>query len=124
MPHEQFQSCIDACNACATACDHCAASCLAEQDVKMLARCIALDIDCAAICRLAAGAMARGSDCAAAICAACAEVCDACGRECDRHDAMTHCQECARACFRCVEECNRMVQALKGSAGSSARRAA
>ncbi|CAM5566086.1 hypothetical protein ECAE60S_04629 [Eoetvoesiella caeni] len=34
MPHEQFQSCIDACYARATACDHCAVSCLDQQDVK------------------------------------------------------------------------------------------
>ena len=61
MAHQQFQSCIEACNDCADACDHCAAACLQEQDVKMMARCIALDVDCAQICRLAASFMARGS---------------------------------------------------------------
>lgn len=50
MPHQQMQSCIDACNQCAQACDHCAAACLQEKDVKALARCIQLDIDCAQIC--------------------------------------------------------------------------
>ena len=50
MPHQQLQSCIDACNDCALACDHCAASCLKEQDVKGMARCIALDIDCGKEC--------------------------------------------------------------------------
>lgn len=54
MASEQFQSCIEACYACAATCDNCAASCLQEEDVKMMARCIALDIDCAQICRLAA----------------------------------------------------------------------
>jgi hypothetical protein len=39
------QSCIDACNACADACDFCAASCLQEQDVKMMAKCIGLDME-------------------------------------------------------------------------------
>lgn len=53
MPHEQFQSCIDACNGCAVACDRCAASCLKEKDLHAMARCIALDMDCAEICRLA-----------------------------------------------------------------------
>jgi hypothetical protein len=54
MSHENYQSCIDACHDCAVACDHCAASCLKEDDVKSMAQCIALDIDCAEICRLAA----------------------------------------------------------------------
>jgi hypothetical protein len=108
MPHHKFNACIEACNACAVACNHCAASCLQEQNVKMMARCIALDIDCAAICALAAGAMARGSETAKAICAACAEVCRTCGDECAKH-SMDHCQECAQACRRCEEECRKMA---------------
>lgn len=103
-----FQSCIDACNACANACDHCAASCLQEEDVKMMARCIATDMDCAQVCRLAASLMARGSEHAAAFCRLCAEVCRNCGDECAKHD-MDHCQQCAAACKRCAEECEKMA---------------
>lgn len=110
MSHEQFKSCIDACYACAAACDHCAAACLQEDDVKMMARCIALDMDCAQICRMAASYMARGSEFAKAICQACADVCQTCGDECAKHQ-MGHCQECAQACHRCAEECRRMAQA-------------
>ena len=110
MSHEQYAACIDACNECAVACDHCAASCLAEQDVKMMARCIALDMDCAQICRLAAAYMSRGSELAGSICEACAEVCETCGEECARH-RMEHCQKCAEACRRCAEECRRMASA-------------
>ncbi|MEW5888655.1 MAG: four-helix bundle copper-binding protein [Pseudomonadota bacterium] len=110
MAHEQFQSCIDACYACADACDHCAASCLQEQDVKALARCIRLDMDCAQICRLAAAYMARGSELAGAICELCARVCETCGEECARHP-MSHCQTCAQACRRCADECRRMASA-------------
>jgi hypothetical protein len=40
----------------------CATKCLQEPDVKRMARCIALDMDCAAICRLASGYMAPGSE--------------------------------------------------------------
>ena len=107
MTQQQFESCIEACNACADACDFCAASCLKEDDVKMMARCIALDMDCAQICRSAAAYMARGSEFAGLICAACAEICDACGDECGKHQ-MSHCQECAQACRRCADECRRM----------------
>lgn len=109
MAHRQFKSCIEACYACAEACDHCAQACLQEQDVKALARCISLDIDCAEICRMAAGYMARDSQHVSAICGLCAEICDNCGDECSRHTGMEHCQRCAEACRRCAEECRRMA---------------
>lgn len=107
MAHEQFQSCIDACNACADACDHCASACMAEAKPQPLVRCISLDIDCAAICRLAAGYMARGSEAVNVICSACARLCELCGEECARH-AMEQCRLCAEACRRCADECRRM----------------
>ncbi|HEY9064889.1 MAG TPA: four-helix bundle copper-binding protein [Burkholderiaceae bacterium] len=108
MPRQTDQACIDACNVCADACDHCAASCLREQDVKSMAHCIALDLDCAAICRTAAGYMARGSEFARALCRLCGQICKACGEECAKHP-MAHCQECARACRGCAEDCERMA---------------
>lgn len=64
----KFENCLRACNACADACDSCATACLKEQDVATIAECIRLDMDCAAICRLAAGYMARGSARARDIC--------------------------------------------------------
>lgn len=107
MIQQQFQSCVEACNLCADACDFCAISCLQEADPKAMARCIALDIDCAQLCRLAAGYMARNSEAAQDICRVCAEICERCQEECARHQ-MQHCQECAQACGRCAEECRRM----------------
>jgi hypothetical protein len=94
------------------------AACLPEKDVAAVARCIALDMDCAAICRLAAGVMARGSDFAADLCRVCADVCEACGEECARHE-MDHCRQCAGACRRCAEECRRMAGASSARAGSA-----
>jgi hypothetical protein len=107
MESQRFESCIEACNDCGDACDRCAAACLQEQDVKAMARCIALDMDCAQMCRLAAGVMARGSEAAATICAACATLCDMCAEECAKHP-MQHCQDCATACRRCAAECRQM----------------
>jgi hypothetical protein len=104
----KYSSCIEACNRCATHCDHCASACLKEADVKSMAACIALDLDCAGICRFAAGAMARESAHAPAICRLCAELCEACAEECAKH-AHAHCQDCARACRACAEECRRMA---------------
>ena len=108
MAHHQHQSCIDACNACADACDHCSTACLKEPNVKDMAQCIRLDMDCAAICRLAAGFMARGSEMTKQACRMCADVCQACGDECAKHKH-EHCQQCAQACRRCAEECMKMA---------------
>jgi hypothetical protein len=101
-------SCIEACNDCADACDMCAAACLQEDDVKMMARCIALDIDCAQLCRVAAGMMARGSAGAKVVCEACAALCEMCAQECAKHP-MEHCQKCVAACRQCAAECRRMA---------------
>ena len=108
MTSKQYQACISACNACAIACDTCAASCLQEPDPKHMARCIALDIDCAEICRLAAAYMARGSQFAEMVCKVCADICDACAAECAQHK-MDHCQQCAEACRRCADACRQMA---------------
>lgn len=108
MSHEKYQECIKACNVCADACDHCSTACLGESALDSLTRCIRLDIDCAALCRLAAGVMARGSEWAGAICRLCAEVCEACAEECEKHDH-NHCRECAKACRACAEACRAMV---------------
>jgi hypothetical protein len=116
MAHQQFASCIEACDQCAADCNHCATACLQEPDVKTMARCIALDIDCAAICQMASAAMSRNSEQAHAICALCAEICDACGDECERHQA-DHCKACAQSCRRCADECRRMSG--QGKAGTS-----
>lgn len=113
MPHESMQRCIEACNDGATSCDHCASACLSEKNVGMLARCIALDIDCAEACRTAAALMSRGSERAAEMCDLCARVCDACAEECEKHE-MDHCRECARACRLCAEECRMMAGSRAG----------
>ncbi|MGE5450715.1 MAG: four-helix bundle copper-binding protein [Acidobacteriota bacterium] len=109
MALQEFTSCIEACDACALACLHCAASCLDEDDPGAMARCIKLDLDCAALCRVAADAMARGSEHAEAICALCADVCEACAQECEQHE-MDHCQDCAEACDLCAQACRGMSE--------------
>lgn len=114
MAHEQYHSCIEACQSCANECDHCATACLQETGAADMARCIALDMDCAQICRLASGYMARGSEFAPHLCALCAEICETCGEECARHDN-DHCQRCAKACRRCAEECRRMAGRSRGA---------
>jgi len=107
MAHEKNQSLIEALNNCAAECSHCASACLEEQDVKMLTRCIKLDIDCADICRLVASYVARGSEHASHLLKECAEICEACAEECEKHaeHGMEHCRVCAEACRTCAEAC-------------------
>lgn len=108
MNHSFAQACIEACNTCAVMCERCAAACLHEQDVGAMAHCIALDLDCAQICRTSAAFMARDSRHAADLCALCADLCDDCGEECASH-SMDHCRDCAQACRACAEACRQMA---------------
>jgi hypothetical protein len=108
MSHHNYQECIDACLRCAATCNHCASSCLREDDVKMMAKCIQLDMECAAICYAAAQFMGMGSDDVIRICTLCADICEACAAECERHNN-EHCSECAAACRKCAEECRRIT---------------
>lgn len=118
MEATRYDACIDACNACAIACDRCLSECLRDTHLPSMARCIALDADCAGACRLAAGFMARGSELAPYLCKFCEEICEACGEECARH-AQAHCQDCARACQACATECRRMAVKLPGATATA-----
>jgi hypothetical protein len=108
MGYHENKKCIDACLACAAVCNYCAASCLQEPDVKMMARCIQLDMECAALCYASAQLMSLGSSKTAELCRLCAAACQACAAECTKHDN-EHCKECADACTACAEECKNMV---------------
>lgn len=89
---------------CITACEACATACLQEDDVKMMARCIMLDRDCADICMLTAKFVARSSDHAKHVMRECIEICRLCEQECRKHDA-DHCQHCADICRECADAC-------------------
>ena len=106
--YHQNQSCIEACLRCGAVCNHCASSCLKEEHLHMMARCIQLDMECAALCYAAAQLMSLGSDHAKEVCRLCADACEACGEECGKHEN-EHCQECSKICRQCAEECRRMV---------------
>lgn len=89
---------------CITACETCALLCLQEDDVKMMARCIRLDRDCADICSLTAKYVARESEHLNDTLALCIQICRACHEECKKHDH-DHCQKCAEKCQECYEAC-------------------
>jgi hypothetical protein len=101
--YHTYKNCIEACLRCASICNHCASSCTHEDDVKMMAACIQLDMECAAACYAAAQLMSLGSSQAKEMCFICAQMCDLCAEECGKHHT-----ECAEACKKCADECRRM----------------
>ncbi len=105
--NQHYQQCIEACLRAAAACQECASFCLREEEDNMMAKCIQLDMECAAICYASAQLMSLGSSFANDICRICADICEACAKECSRHEA-DHCQRCAVECTACAEECRKM----------------
>ena len=102
--YEDYQSCIDASLACASACHHWASSCTLEDDVTMMADCIRLDMECAAICTATATLLSLGSEKSKELCWICADLCMECAEECEKHQ-MDHCRQCAAACRECAAQC-------------------
>ena len=106
MQHEDHKQLIETLLACALECENCATACLGEEDVKTMARCIALDRDCADICTLAARLLKRDSEVAHEFLAICEKICKMCGDECAKHAShKEHCRRCADACKKCAEAC-------------------
>lgn len=114
--------CIRACAECNQTCTMCADACLAEDEPKLLARCIRLNLDCAAICSLTAGVVSRQLSPSAALVSsvldACRVACKECAVECERHQAMhEHCRICAESCRRCERACAELAATIRpGSA--------
>lgn len=99
---------IDTLNECTAACNYCAHACLQEENVKKLAKCIELDLDCAGATAYAAELAARSSGLLNKQLEVCAEICRLCAEECEMHASkmnMQHCKECAEACRRCEDAC-------------------
>ncbi|SER94223.1 protein of unknown function [Gracilibacillus ureilyticus] len=108
MAHEQHQELIQTLHDCMAECNHCFDACLQEDDVKMMAKCIRLDRECADICNYLEQAISRNSPYVSDLAAVCAKICEDCGNECKKHDT-DHCQKCAEACFKCAEACKKLA---------------
>jgi hypothetical protein len=108
MAGTRLESGLAACNECTDACERCLAACLRSDDLRALARCIGLALDCAQACRVAASLLARDSDAAAPMCDLCADFCERCSDECERH-GLEPCRACAIACRRCARACRALA---------------
>lgn len=107
MPHlHKNAELVKALLECAQTCDYCASACLNEQNIKMLVRCIKLDLDCAEICYETLRLIERQSEITMQFLEVCQRICILCGEECAKHQEMhDHCMKCAQACRRCAEAC-------------------
>ncbi|WP_293300311.1 four-helix bundle copper-binding protein [Pedobacter sp. UBA4863] len=94
---------------CMQACEQCATACLQETEVTPMAKCIALDRDCADICALTARLLMRNSEVAHNMLMLCETICRHCAEECGSHEH-EHCTLCAAACNACGEACNEHLQ--------------
>ena len=104
------QALIQALNNCAAECNNCATASLDEDNIKMMATCIKLDMDCATICTATATLLSRNSKHGKHLMNECIEVCTACAEECEKHaDMHQHCKTCAAACMACVEACKQAM---------------
>lgn len=103
---------IETLNDCGAVCEMCATACLREENVKILAKCIELDRDCADICRTAAALLRRDSTIAHQYLLLCEEICRMCAKECMKHTSMRHCKECGEECLRCAEACHELHEPI------------
>lgn len=109
-----LSACIEACFECAQACTACADACLSEAQVKMLVRCVRLNLDCADICAVTGRLLSRQTEANQQLLhhqvQACVTACRVCGDECAQHaQHHEHCRVCAEACRRCEEACKDLL---------------
>ncbi|HWE06371.1 MAG TPA: four-helix bundle copper-binding protein [Rhizomicrobium sp.] len=109
--------CVEECYNCAQTCASCADASLAEDDVKMLARCVRLNLDCTDMC-VATGAIATRhlvseSPMLREILAACELTCRRCEEECLKHASHhAHCRVCAEVCANCRKACEAAIASI------------
>ena len=101
---DDLSACLSACQAALQACQECAASDVQENDAKMMASCVLINLDCADMCEATIKALSRRSRHHGDFCALCEHLCRACAAECGKHDT-DHCRRCKDACLRCAAAC-------------------
>lgn len=104
MAHIENKELLEILHECMATCNHCFDACLQEENVKMMADCIRLDVECADICGQFAKALSRNSEFSKDYAELCAKICDACADECEKHEH-DHCKKCAEVCRKCAEAC-------------------
>jgi hypothetical protein len=102
------QKLIETLGDCIAECNNCIISCLNEPNVKMLAHCIKMNMDCVEICKVTLSFVSRDSEHAFQLRDECEEICRCCANECSKHEHMEHCRICAEVCRETAALC-RMI---------------
>ena len=108
---------VEALEDCANTCNQCADACLSEERLEPLAKCIRLNLDCAAICSAVSSILSRQTEYDANVTRpaleACIAACHSCGDECASHaEHMEHCRVCADVCRTCEQACQDLLSAM------------
>ena len=106
---EDLRRCIHECDDCHDACAAAVSHCLEMGGRHAAAAHIRLLLDCAEICRTAAGFMLRGSDLHRLTCGVCAQVCERCAASCEALRADDTMRACAEECRLCAASCREMA---------------
>lgn len=93
---------------CIYMCNMCFDACLKEDDVAMMAGCIRLDKECAAICGAALQNVYGDNWYRKDMLKLCRKVCEDCAEECGKF-TQDHCRRCAKACQDCADACAEFI---------------
>lgn len=105
---DEMRSCINDCLVCASVCTETINHCLQMGGRHADARHIRSMLDCAEMCKTAAGFMLRLSPMHFDVCGLCADACIACADSCEALNEDAHMQDCAAACTYCAASCQAM----------------
>ena len=113
---EQIAAAIDASLRCVQTCTSCADADLAEDDIDEMRACIALCLNCAAVCDVTARLLSRTAHwdqfVVHRLLQACVRVCAECADECARHaHHHRHCAICEKVCRDCERACQALLDA-------------
>ncbi len=112
MAAAEMQQCIEDCGDCASTCAQTSHHCLHMGGEHAAPEHQGILRDCAQLCGVAVGFMARSSPRAAEICRMCAETCIECAADCDRlANGDPTMQRCAEVCRQCAKSCEHMASA-------------
>lgn len=104
----EMRACISDCLTCYATCTETVNHCLEMGGRHSDARHIRTMLDCAEICRTAAGYMLRMSEFHFETCSLCADICLACADSCEKLNEDAVMQNCAAVCRACAASCQQM----------------
>jgi hypothetical protein len=98
---KNLKNTVDACLVCSFECQNYATVCIEMNDKKYL-NLISICRDCADICSLCAGLIARGSTFSDQLAAMCTAICKECIKECERLFGENYNSTIINACRDCI----------------------